>query len=66
MVEYMKKKKTSYDMKTTPTKRKRKKSPRRALKTMPSVDNNRKYLEKKKPQITSEIMTNSIAVPPTI
>ena len=36
-VEYMKKKKTSNNMKTTPTKRKRKKSPRRALKTMPSV-----------------------------
>ena len=50
-------------MKTTPTKRKRKKSPRRALKTTPSEDNNRKiwkYLEKKKPRITSETMTNSI------
>ena len=63
LVEYMKKKKTSYDMKTTPTKRKRKKSPRRALKTTPYVENNRKiweYLEKKKPRITSETMTNSI------
>ena len=62
------KKKTTDGLKTKPTKRKRKKSPRRSVKAMPSVDNNKKiweYMGKKKARMTgiegnSETKDNTI------